>query len=329
MATLRFEIAILVLKNILLASPLTCEIFFNTQREISYLNVTLYYPLLPSPSTFPFHLFPSFLAPYPLLRTFSPPSCFLIYLSCPLYVHPLFTSFPLQLFLSIFFPLFLLLISSSSYLSTLLVFSPLPFLPPICSPSPLLLYPLTSPFHLFPSFLAPYPLRPSSPHSLCSLLYLSCPHYLHPLFTSFPLELLLSIFFPLFLLLILFVLPLHTPCVLSSTFPAPITSTLSLLPSPFNFSFPSFSLFFPPSLSSPLLPSPFPPFPFNFSFLTFFLFFLPPDPFLPTPLHPSCSLLYLSCPLYLHASFNYFPLQPFLSIFSPFFLPPCPHLPTS
>ena len=329
MATWRFEIALLVLKNILLASPLTCEIFFNTQREISYLNATLYYPLLPSPSTFPFHLFPSFLAPYPLLRTFSPPSCFLIYLSCPLYVHPLFTSFPLQLFLSIFFPLFLLLISSSSYLSTLLVFSPLPFLPPICSPSPLLLYPWTSPFHLFPSFLAPYPLRPSSPHSLCSLLYLSCPHYLHPLFTSFPLQLLLSIFFPLFLLLILFVLPLHTPCVLSSTFPAPITSTLSLLPSPFNFSFPSFSLFFPPSLSSPLLPSPFPPFPFNFSFLIFFLFFLPPDPFLPTPLHPSCSLLYLSCPLYLHASFNYFPLQLFLSIFSPFFLPPCPHLPTS
>ena len=229
MATWRFEIALLVLKNILLASPLTCEIFFNTQREISYLNMTLYYPLLPSPSTFPFHPFPSFLAPYPLLPTFSPPSGFLIYLSCPLYVHPL-------------------------------------------------LYFLT-------------------------------------------LELLLSIFFPLFLLLVLFVLPLHTPCVLSSTFPAPITSTLSLLPSPFNFSFPSFSFFFPPSLSSPLLPSPFPLFPFNFSFPIFVLFFLPPDPFLPTPLHPSCSLLYLSCPLYLHASFNYFPLQLFLSIFSPFFPP--------
>ena len=89
MATWRFEIALLVLKNILLASPLTCEIFFNTQREISYLNVTLYYPLLPSPLTFPFHLFPSFLPPYPLLPTFSPPTCFLIYLSCHLYVHPL------------------------------------------------------------------------------------------------------------------------------------------------------------------------------------------------------------------------------------------------
>ena len=76
MATWRFEIALLVLKNILLASPLTCEIFFNTQREISYLNVTLYYPLLPSPSTFPFHLFPSFLPPYPLLPTFSPPLVF-------------------------------------------------------------------------------------------------------------------------------------------------------------------------------------------------------------------------------------------------------------
>lgn len=186
MATWRFEIALLVLKNILLASPLTCEIFFNTQREISYLNVTLYYPLLPSPSTFPFHLFPSFLAPYPLLCTFSPPSCFLIYLSCHLYVHPLFTSFPLQLLFSIFFPFF------------------------------------------------------------SSLLILSI--------TSFPL-------------------------------------------------------------------SPFPPFPFNFSFPIFFLFFLPLDPFLPTPLHPSCSLLYLSCPLYLHASFNYFPLQLFLSIFSPFFPP--------
>ena len=198
MATWRFEIAILVLKNILLASPLTCEIFFNTQREISYLNVTLYYPLLPSPSTFPFHLFPSFLAPYPLLRTFSPPSCFLIYLSCPLYVHPLLCFLTLELLLSIFFPLFLLLISSSSFLSTLLVFSPLPFLPPLPPPSLYFLPPSTSPFHLFPSFLAPYPLCPSSPHSLCSLLYLSCPHYLHPLFTSFPLQLLFSIFFPFF-----------------------------------------------------------------------------------------------------------------------------------
>ena len=230
MATWRFEIALLVLKNILLASPLTCEIFFNTQREISYLNMTLYYPLLPSPSTFPFHPFPSFLAPYPLLPTFSPP----------------------------------------------LWFSHLTFLPLICPPSPLLPYSWTSPFHLFPSFLAPCPLCPTSPHSLCSLLYLSCPHYLHPLFTSFPLQLLLSIFF---------------------------------------------LFFFPPSLSSPLLPSPFPLFPFNFSFPIFVLFFLPPDPFLPTPLHPSCSLLYLSCPLYLYASFNYFPLQLFLSIFSPFFPP--------
>ena len=178
MATWRFEIAILVLKNILLASPLTCEIFFNTQREISYLNVTLYYPLLPSPSTFPFHLFPSFLAPYPLLCTFSPPSCFLIYLSCPLYVHPLFTSFPLQL--------------------------------------------------------------------------------------------LISIFFPLFLLLILFVLPLHTPCVLSFTFPAPYMSTLSFASLPLNFSFPSFSLF-SCSLSS-------------LSFLSTLLVFSP-LPFLP-PLPP-------------------------------------------
>ena len=158
------------------------------------------------------------------------------------------------------------------------MFSPLPFLPPLPPPSLYFLPPWTSPFHLFPSFLAPYPLCPSSPHSLCSLLYLSCPHYFHPLFTSFPLQLLFSIFFPFF-------------------------SSLLIL------SITSFPL------------SPFPPFPFNFSFPIFFLFFLPLDPFLPTPLHPSCSLLYLSCPLYLHASFNYFPLQLFLSIFSPFFPP--------
>ena len=60
MATWRFEIALLVLKNILLASPLTCEIFFNTQREISYLNMTLYYPLLPSPFDFSFPSFSLF-----------------------------------------------------------------------------------------------------------------------------------------------------------------------------------------------------------------------------------------------------------------------------
>ena len=194
MATWRFEIALLVLKNILLASPLTCEIFFNTQREISYLNVTLYYPLLPSPLTFPFHRFPSFLAPYPLLPTFSPPSGFLIYLSCP--------------------------------------------------------------------------------------------HYLHPLLYFLTLELLLSIFFPLFLLLILFVLPLHTPCVLSFTFPAPITSTLSLLPSPFDFSFPSFSFFFLPPYPLHYFLPPFPRSPLTSPFQFFFLFFLPPDPFLPTPYTP-------------------------------------------
>ena len=101
--------------------------------------------------------------------------------------------------------------------------------------------------------------------------------------------------------------------------PLPPPSLYFLPPStsPFHL----FPFFFPPSLSSPLLPSPFPLFPFNFSFPIFVLFFLPPDPFLPTPLHPSCSLLYLSCPLYLYASFNYFPLQLFLSIFSPFFPP--------
>ena len=213
MATWRFEIALLVLKNILLASPLTCEIFFNTQREIYYLNMTLYYPLLPSPSTFPFHPFPSFLAPYPLLPTFSPPSGFLIYLSCPLYVHPL-------------------------------------------------LYFLT-------------------------------------------LELLLSIFFPLFLLLVLFFLPLHTPCVLSSTFPAPITSTLSLLPSPF------------------------PPFPFNFSFPIFFLFFLPPDPFLSTPYTPLVLFSTFPAPYTSTPPLITSPVNFSLPSFPLFFLPPCPHLPTS
>ena len=264
MATWRFEIALLVLKNILLASPLTCEIFFNTQREISYLNMTLYYPLLPSPSTFPFHPFPSFLAPYPLLPTFSPP----------------------------------------------LWFSHLPFLPLICPPSPLLPYSWTSPFHLFPSFLAPCPLCPTSPHSLCSLLYLSCPHYLHPLFTSFPLQLLLSIFFlffflppyplhyflppfpcsPLtspfqflsffFFLLIPFFLPPYTPLVLFSTFPAPYTSTPPLITSPFNFSFPSFPLFFLPPC--PHLPTSSPP--LFFSHLPFLSPYTSPSSF------PNCSI---------------------------------------
>ena len=224
MATWRFEIALLVLKNILLASPLTCEIFFNTQREISYLNVTLYYPLLPSPFDFSFPSFPLF--------------------SCSL--------------------------SSSSYL-----FTPSRF-----------------------------------------LIYLSCPLYVHPLLYFLTLELLLSIFFPLFLLLVLFVLPLHTPCVLSSTFPAPITSTLSLLPSPF------------------------PPFPFNFSFPIFFLFFLPPDPFLSTPYTPlvlfsTFPAPYTSTPPLITSPFNFsFPSFPLFSsllvlIFLPLHLPPLffSHLP--
>ena len=248
MATWRFEIALLVLKNILLASPLTCEIFFSTQREIYYLNMTLYYPLLPSPSTFPFHPFPSFLAPYPLLPTFSPPSGFLIYLSCP--------------------------------------------------------------------------------------------HYLHPLLYFLTLELLLSIFFPLFLLLVLFVLPLHTPCVLSSTFPAPITSTLSLLPSPFDFSFPSFSFFFLPPYPLHYFLPPFPRSPLTspFQFFSFFFFLLIPFFLPPTPLlFSSLPFLppYTSTPPLITSPFNFsFPSFPLFSsllvlIFLPLHLPPLffSHLP--
>lgn len=252
MATWRFEIALLVLKNILLASPLTCEIFFNTQREISYLNMTLYYPLLPSPSTFPFHPFPSFLAPYPLLPTFSPPSGFLIYLSCPLYVHPLLYFLTLELLLSIFFPLFLLLVLFVLPLHTPCVLSST-FPAPITSTLSL----LPSPFNFsFPSFsffffLPPYPLHYFLPPFPCS-----------PLTSPFQF---LSFFF---FLLIPFFLPPYTPLVLFSTFPAPYTSTPPLITSPFNFSFPSFPLFF-----------------------------LPPCPHLPTSSPPpSYFLIYLSCP---------------------------------
>ena len=179
MATWRFEIALLVLKNILLASPLTCEIFFNTQREISYLNMTLYYPLLPSPSTFPFHPFPSFLAPYPLLPTFSPPSGFLIYLSCPLYVHPLLYFLTLELLLSIFFPLFLLLVLFVLPLHTPCVLSST-FPAPITST-------LSLPLQLFLSIFSPFfpPSLSSSSYLFTPpsffLIYLSCPPILPPL----------------------------------------------------------------------------------------------------------------------------------------------------
>lgn len=265
MATWRFEIALLVLKNILLASPLTCEIFFNTQREISYLNMTLYYPLLPSPSTFPFHPFPSFLAPYPLLPTFSPPSGFLIYLSCPLYVHPLLYFLTLELLLSIFFPLFLLLVLFVLPLHTPCVLSST-FPAPITSTLSL----LPSPFNFsFPSFsffffLPPYPLHYFLPPFPCS-----------PLTSPFQF---LSFFF---FLLIPFFLPPYTPLVLFSTFPAPYTSTPPLITSPFNFSFPSFPLFFLPPC--PHLPTSSPP-------PSFFLIYLSCPPILP----PLLSLIVLS-----------------------------------
>lgn len=264
MATWRFEIALLVLKNILLASPLTCEIFFNTQREISYLNMTLYYPLLPSPSTFPFHPFPSFLAPYPLLPTFSPPSGFLIYLSCPLYVHPLLYFLTLELLLSIFFPLFLLLVLFVLPLHTPCVLSST-FPAPITSTLSLLPSPLNFSFPSFSFFffLPPYPLHYFLPPFPCS-----------PLTSPFQF---LSFFF---FLLIPFFLPPYTPLVLFSTFPAPYTSTPPLITSPFNFSFPSFPLFFLPPC--PHLPTSSPP--LFFSHLPFLSPYTSPSSF------PNCSI---------------------------------------
>ena len=133
---------------------------------------------------------------------FHPPLVFSFTFPAPYMSTLSFTS----LLLNFSFPSFSLFscsLSSLSYLSTLLVFSPLPFLLPLPPSSPLLPFP-------FPPF---------------------------PFNFSFP------IFVLFFLPPDPFLPTPYTPLVLFSTFPAPYTSTPPLITSPFNFSFPSFPLF--------------------------------------------------------------------------------------